>query len=340
MKRFGTDAGNYSQNDHREFTEAKRILPSVDLREAARFYLDHHPEGSMETTITDAVEQFLAQQKERHLSARHISGLVTHTNTFSATFGAVSTRKITANKVLSWLADLGKVHGSRTVKNYYGSLSTFFRWCVRRRLMMSAPTDEITRADLPTIPARPKGILTVAQTAAMMAYLEKNEPLYVPWHVLQLFAGIRRAEVGRLEWDWIRDTEAKTITLPGWREDDDGSMERIVKTGDDWVLHDLPDNLWQWLIDYKTSGRIAVPGNKTVKRLRGKVYPTLKPEISSWPQNAMRHTFCTQMISLHGDAVKVSHWSRHSSPRQLYKSYAAKLVSRKEAEEFFAISPL
>lgn len=60
VKRFGTDSGSYSQSDHKEFSEAKRILPDVDLREAARFYLNHHPEGIKEITISDAVEQFLA----------------------------------------------------------------------------------------------------------------------------------------------------------------------------------------------------------------------------------------------------------------------------------------
>lgn len=54
----------------------------------------------------------------------------------------------------------------------------------------------------------------------------------------------------------------------------------------------------------------------------------------------MRHTFCTMLMSYHGDAAKVANWSRHTNARQLYKSYVAKLVSKAEAERFLAIAPV
>ncbi len=338
VKKFGTDGAAYSPEEHREYLEAKRLIPGVDLRDAARFYLVHHPEGIEGCTVNDAVEQFIDQQKERGLSQKHVSGLLTHTEAFGVTFGELATTEISSNNVLQWLSALSRKTEPRTVWNYYGSLSTFFHWCVRRKLIKSAPTDEIARADLPTIPARPKGVISVDQTDAVMKYLKKDGPQYVPWHVLQLFAGLRRAELSRLTWDSI-DLETETITLVGWREDEDGKLSRVVKTGDDWVLHDLPGNLWEWLNEYKGEGKIAVPGSKTVQRLRAQEFPKLDAPVKKWPQNAMRHTFCTMMISLHGDAVKVCNWSRHSNPRQLYKSYVAKLVSREEAKRYFSISP-
>lgn len=53
----------------------------------------------------------------------------------------------------------------------------------------------------------------------------------------------------------------------------------------------------------------------------------------------MRHTFCTMLMSLHGDAAKVANWSRHTNASQLYKSYVARLVSREEAGRFIRIVP-
>ena len=38
LKRFGTNAAQFSPEDLREFAEARRILPGVDLRDAASFY--------------------------------------------------------------------------------------------------------------------------------------------------------------------------------------------------------------------------------------------------------------------------------------------------------------
>jgi len=64
-----------------------------------------------------------------------------------------------------------------------------------------------------------------------------------------------------------------------------------------------------------------------------------KVGIPAWPKNALRHTFCTMLMSLHGDAAKVANWSRHTNASQLYRSYVARLVSREEAGRFCSILP-
>jgi integrase len=329
-KRFGTDGATISPDESREFTEARRIIPNVDLRDAARFYLLHHPTGSVASTVADSYAEFIAAQESRGLSKRHLSGLRHHVGLFAESAHTRQIRSITGNAVLDWLAGLPL--DARTVSNYYGSLCNFFNWCERRGLVSSAPTASIHEGDLPRLRPKPKTVLTVDQCAAMMAWIDEHAPKYAPWHALQLFAGIRRAEVSRMQWDWI-DLEKQIITLPGWTEGGD----RVVKTGDDWALHDLPVNLWGWLAKYQDTGKIAVPGNDTVKDWRGTDFPTIG--IPSWPKNAMRHSFCTMLMSLHGDAAKVATWSRHTNASQLYKSYVAKLVSREEAERFVEILP-
>jgi hypothetical protein len=83
--------------------------------------------------------------------------------------------------------------------------------------------------------------------------------------------------------------------------------------------------------------KVRVPGNDTVKGWRSDDFPAIG--IPTWPKNAMRHTFCTMMMSAYGDAAKVATWSRHTNASQLYKSYVAKLVSREEAQRFTEILP-
>jgi integrase len=328
LKRFGTSLGDLSQAEIAEFREAKRITDGADLRGVAAFWRAHHPEGHQSMTVPAAAEAFLVQQEGKRLSVRHLSGLRQHVGSFALSFPG-DLRAITGNALLDWLRALR--FEPRTVRNYAGSLRAFFNWCRRRGYILTSPADAIHDADLPAATPKTKGVLTVDQCAALMDYLAANRPRCVPWHALQLFAGIRRAEVGRMRWDWI-DLERKTVTLPGWVE---GS--RVVKTGDDWVLHDLPENLWAWLAAFRGSGKIRVPGNDTVEAMRTKEFPLIG--ISEWPKNAMRHTFCTMLMSLHGDAAKVANWSRHTNPAQLYRSYVARLVSREEAERFTAILP-
>ena len=114
----------------------------------------------------------------------------------------------------------------------------------------------------------------------------------------------------------------------------------IVKTQDDWSLRGLPDNLWDWLLKYKKeSDQVCAPSPQTIKRIRNKHFRKLPHPIEKWPFNALRHTFCVILISLHEDAAKVANWSRHKNQAQLYDSYVTKLVSKEEAEAYLSIRP-
>lgn len=326
IERHGTHGDSISRDEGREFLEAKRIVAGEDLRDVARFWRQHHPEGSSSATISEAWEKFREEKESRGVSKRHLDTLKYHVGRFSRDFGPISVRAISSDDVRKWLVALP--HDARTIANFRGSISIFLNWCVRRKFAHESPLTDVHETDMPVVKPRAKGILSVDQCAAMMAHIDAEEPNHAAWHALQLFAGIRRAEAGRMTWDMI-DVERETITLPGW----------IVKTGDDWVLHDLPENLWDWLRKHRGEWEIKEPDSETLKRLRQTGFTALTPPIPSWPQNAMRHTFCTMMISLHSDAAKVANWSRHTNAAQLYKSYVAKLVSREEAERFTKIRP-
>lgn len=339
VERHGKRSALYDAAAQREYEEAKRIVSEVDLREVARFYRSHHPEDAVNITVSKAMTLFQEQKESQKLSAAHSKRLKAHLDRFALTHGERLMREVTGNQALEWLQELAKEFDPRTVWNYYDSLSNFFNWAKRRKHTEKAPTSEIHESDLPVVPTKSKGVLTVGQAAAMMAWLGEHRAHFVPWHALQLFAGIRNAEVARMQWEWI-DLKRRVITLPGWVNDNGGEAKRIVKTGDDWVLHGLPENLWLWLEKYKDKGAVRAPSGDAIKRMRNVRFLKLPNHpIPAWPQNAMRHTFCTMMISLHSDAAKVANWSRHTNPRQLYKSYVAKLVSKEEAEEFFAIVP-
>lgn len=328
LRRFGSES-DFSPAEVAEFREAKRITDGADLRDVAAFWRLHHPEGKERAKLIDAASAFLEAQNGKGLAPRYLAGLRHHVEAFANCFPSRDLSSISGNDLLDWLRALRV--DPRTVRNYSGSLRAFFAWTKRRGLVSISPAESIHDADLPAARPRAKGVLTVDQCAALMAHLQANRPKYVAWHALQLFAGIRRAEVGRLRWDWI-DLYAETITLLGWSEG-----KRIVKTGDDWVLHDLPANLWEWLRAFRGEGRIAVPGNVTVEAMRADEFPRIG--IPEWPQNAMRHTFCTMLMSLHQSADKVASWSRHTNAAQLYRSYVARLVSREEAGRFCGIRP-
>lgn len=331
VERLGTQGDAISKAEGLEFLEAKRITGGADLREVAIFWRKHHPEGSEDVLAEVAWRQFLEEKTSQGLSKRHLQTLRHHVARFVSVYGESPLRELTGEVVREYLLSL-KVE-ARTVANVRGSLSNWFSWCRRRRFLEVVPTDSIHDADLPAVRPKARGVLTVEQAAAMMRCIEERFPRFVPWHALQLFGGIRRAEVERIRWEWI-DLERQTITLPGWE-----SGERVVKTGDDWVLHGLPENLFAWLAPHHGTGRVPAPSPELIAEWRGTVFPTLEPAIAPWPANAMRHTFATMLLSLHQDASRVAVWMRHSSPAQLYRSYVARLVPVEEARRFTGIRP-
>lgn len=331
LERHGTQGESISREEGLEYLEAKRLCGSADLREVARFWRQHHPEGTEDVLASVAWGQFIEEKTSQGLSKRHLDTLRHHGGRFVDLYGAVPLRELTGEVVREYLLSLGVE--ARTVANIRGSLTNWFAWCRRRKFLEVTPTESIHDADLPAVRPKAKGVLTVDQAEAMMRFLETRFPRFVPWHALQLFGGIRRAEVERIRWEWI-DLDRQTITLPGW-----DSGERVVKTGDDWVLHGLPDNLFAWLAPHKTEGRVPAPSPELVAEWHGEHFPALDPAISPWPSNALRHSFATMLLSLHSDAARVAVWMRHSSPAQLYRSYVARLVPVEEAKRFTGILP-
>jgi site-specific recombinase XerD len=334
----GRHSLSYSAAAHAEYEEAKRIVGGADLRDVAREYAARVTLSQM--SVDEAVTQFLAFKEQMNLARLTLAGLRSNLSQFARVFDGHAVADITGNAILEWLlAKHSAGADARTVTNIKISLNNFFNWCVRREILRVSPTANLHESDLPVIVPKPRLTLTVDQTEAMLSYLEEHEPAVVPWHVVQLFGGIRREEAGRLT---LRnfDIEREVITLEGW-DFSTGTGSRLVKTGDNWTLHDLPANLWQWLRAYlpRPPHQWVVPTEGQIAALRHRIFPTLTPPIKPWGKNCMRHTFCSMLISYHSDAAKVANWSRHSSPQQLYHSYVTRLVSKQDAARFLSIAP-
>ncbi|MDR3228918.1 MAG: hypothetical protein LBT53_05860 [Puniceicoccales bacterium] len=324
---YGSHAAAYDVHAHREFEEAKRLADGADLRDIVREWRAAGHGAVKVVSVADAANEYLLGLGKRGLAVSHVGTVRGHIRAFVETFGKVLCVSVPGAAVLDWLLGLGVA--PKTVRNYRKSLSAFFAWAGRRGYVSTSPMIGVIEQDLPVVPAPSKGTLSVMQCRDLLAWGERERPEWCVWFALQFFAGLRHSEAGRFRWEWV-DFERRVLTLPGWHED-----ERMVKTGDNWALHGLPENLWAWLEKYK--GQFAVPSESELKRVRAKVWPAVIG--CAWPQNGPRHTFCMMLCSLHGDAGKVATWSRHTSPAQLYQSYVTHLVSRVAAEEYCGIVP-
>jgi hypothetical protein len=323
--RFGKHAAAFDAKAQREYDEARRLAGGKDLRDVAREWASVFSARSV--SMASAVDSFLEAQSKRKLAADWLRRLRKVLEAFCAVHGAKNLAAVSSGDVLDWLLSLKLA--PKTLSNRRRLLGAFFSWCDRRGLCAS-PVRKVTADDLPAIPSEPKEILSVEQCAALMSHLERAHPGWVVWFALKLFAGWRNSEASRFRPEWS-DCQEKVLVLPGWT---DGEL--MSKTGDPWRLEGLPDNLFGWLARYR-EGQCA-PSEREFGLLRRNELPDIG--IPAWPHNACRHTFCTMLISLHGDAGKVANWSRHTSPATLYKHYCTKLVPRAEAVRYCAILPV
>jgi integrase len=331
IETHGKQSAEYDAKAHTEYAEAKRIANGADLREVARVFVEMTGDTGKKVRVEVAADEFVESRRTRKTSAAHVSALSSHLRTFGLQFGKRLCQEVKGNEILRWLLEVARERSPKTVANYRASLTGFFNWAARRGYVRVSPMDGASTEDLPVVPLCEKETFSVEQAAAVMRWFERERPEWAAAFSLQLFAGLRQAEVARMQWEWI-DFDRRVVNMPGWR-----SGSRVVKTGDNWGLHDLPENLWAWLEKYRGNGAVAAPSAKELSAVRKAIVEELG--LKAWPKNAPRHTFCSMMISLHSDAAKVANWSRHSSPAQLYKSYVTNLVSKADAQRFFGIVP-
>ena len=157
----------------------------------------------------------------------------------------------------------------------------------------------------------------------------------VPFPSIGAFAGLRSAEIERLDWAKV-DLEGGYITV-------DAS---IAKTNSRRLVPIVP-NLMAWLADYKKPhGKVLELPNvvNALKRLVTATRPPaaedaekLPPPAVAWKHNALRHSFCTYRLADVKSAAQVA-LEAGNSPQMIFEHYC-ELVTEKAAKAWFAITP-
>jgi integrase len=151
---------------------------------------------------------------------------------------------------------------------------------------------------------------------------ESNDPDLLALHAIGCFAGLRVAEIGKLDWRDV-DLQHGLITVGA----------SISKTRSRRLVPIL-DNLKAWLqLIAKPAGPVLVEPDtryrhEAVRRRAG---------IVEWPQNCLRHSFVSYRLAATQNAPQTALESGHDQA-VLFKHYR-ELVRPKDAERFFSIRP-
>ena len=103
----------------------------------------------------------------------------------------------------------------------------------------------------------------------------------------------------------------------------------------------LSENTVAWLNEYRSRGGVrdgkVMPWGKITLH-RARVANRERANVTRWPHQGMRHSFCSYWLALHQDVNKLVLLSGHNNPDTMWRHYH-KGTKRSEAEKFWAIVP-
>jgi integrase len=158
------------------------------------------------------------------------------------------------------------------------------------------------------------------------ALLSNATPEILPYIAIGLFAGLRRAEIERLDWSEI-DFESGHIEVTAEK-----SKSKIANR-----FITMQPNLREWLLPFrKLKGSVAPQDRFEFRRLFEQVRKDAG--IDEWPDNALRHSFASYHVAHFKDAKGLALEMGHTDSGMLFNHYRA-LVRPNEAERYWNIRP-
>ena len=323
QENYGTAGTSFNERQRAEYLECtKRLQPfGMTIRDAVNFYLPHLQATKRTCTAAELVDELLKVKEADGASERYLSDLRSRLTQFAGCFNGKPVAEITSAEVDQWLRSLSdKETGKRlspvTRNNFRRVLIVAFNfarengYCAGNPALKSAEAKEIDAA---------VGILTVEETARL---LESSAPELLPYIAIGAFAGIRRAELERLDWKEV-DLHAGLIEVTAKKAK--SARRRFVK---------IQPNLAKWLQPYaRESGNVATPKYRELldeaRRAAG---------IEQWPHNALRHGFASYHLARFNDAAALALELGHTNSNLVFQHYR-QLVKPKQAERYWKIAP-
>jgi integrase len=294
-----------------EYAHAWDILNGVSILEAAREYRKRN-EGVNPMLVSDVYAAFLEARGKR--SAAYLKDISQRLGRFKERFGGYI-GNITAADLRAWLA--GMECGDRTRENFRCLIVTLFRFAQKQKWLPPGPTEA---ENVEAFEDEAAGEIQIFTPEEMRKLLDAATPEVLPYLVLGAFAGIRTAEICRMEWGNILFTR-KLIRVEG----------RKAKTRQRRHIPILPC-LESWLAPYVGREGPVVNLARPEKHA-GEV--TADVAGVKWKRNGLRHSFVSYRMAAIQNENQVAA-EAGNSPAMIYQNYR-ELVGPDDAAAWFSI---
>ena len=308
----------------REFVDSRKIMSQMSekasLVEAATFFVRETDRRKVTPkAFPEVVKEFPDDLKAKQRSYRHWADCHSRLGKAAKSFrGGIL--EITAPALERWLDSL-KVKG-RNRNNYRGTLTTLFSFARKRGYLLRNIQTEAEYITLSTDHGSPIGIYTPAQISQILHGLPDK---WVSFAAIGTFAGLRAAEIHRLEWGDVNMTEGHIVVD---RQKDKTGRRRIVP---------IQANLKKWLKTHAQKSGWICPHYAHDSTLLIQFGEALKKTGVTPVHNGFRHSYASYRLAETHSADKVG-LEMNTSPRKLFQNYR-ELVTEKAAKEYFGVVP-
>jgi integrase len=316
QENYGTAALSISDAVRVEAIQCGELLQPYGktLRDAAKFYLAHLKAVTGSRKVREVVADLLAARAGDGMSPRYLGDLRVRLGRFVRSFGEEMIAGISASRIDQWLRGLRV--GAVTRNTFRRRLAVLFSFAKRRGYVTENPIADVERA------RERETEIEILSVNEMARLLECASSDMLPFWVIGAFAGVRRAEIERLNWSDI-DFDANVIEVKAAKSKT--ASRRLIT---------IQPNLREWLAPYRTRiGRVC-PVNLQRKINDDRDRAGLRAE---WPQNALRHSFGSYHLARFNDAAKLA-LEMGNSPATIFRHYR-QLVRPSNAEYYWKIAP-
>jgi integrase len=318
-----------------EYVSAVKHLPDGStLKEAVDFFRRRNPAALQKRTVRQVVDEMLAAKRAARLSEVHLKDLDCRLNRFAEAF-QLNIGGVSGTMLQTWLD--GMKASGRTKRNYLAVTASLFRFCIKRKYLPKEAVEEIEAVQQQKEDNSEIEIFTPGE---MREILTAARPEMVPWLAIAGFAGLRTAEILRLDWSEINLME-RHIEIKA------NKAKTAARR-----LAPITGNLAEWLAPYaKPAGAVTdfeswwnqfSKLTAAVNEQRKAAAPAPGKDPASvrkfvWKHNALRHSFCSYRLAIIKNAAQVA-LEAGNSPQMIFANYR-QLVTEREAAKWFAVCP-
>lgn len=284
--------------------------PAVFHPVAPSLFPAPQPDGC---SVLELVNSFLMAKARAGRSDRYLRALRVSLMSFARGRTRKDARLVTPEELEAWLNSNG--WKPRTKKGYLSDVRVLYAWGRKRNLVAENPAAAV---ELPQEVGPPPAIHTPDQVRKVLQFARGYDLNICRALAVRYFAGLRSAEVDRLEESEVREsfievTAAKAKTRRRRLVAVKPNLRAWLNLGGKLPLHDL-SNRWRWFTAELT-----------------------KETGIRWAHNVTRHSFVSYHLAASSSAAKTALEAGHTE--QMLFAHYRELVTPSVAADFWAIVP-